>query len=316
MEYSRTINRKVYALGETVLDLISDGDYSFRAIPGGSVLNTSVSLGRMNAEVFLMSEYGSDIAGNLIDDFLKKNNVHTGFCLRQEARKTSLALAFLDKARNATYSFYHDTLKKIEEFNIPVFEADDILLFGSFYSVKPDRREFLLKVQQRALEAKCLVYYDLNIRKAHSGDLDALMPSFMNNISVATIVKGSDEDFYTLFGLNDPDLVYEKISRYSKVLIITSGAGPVHVYTPAGKKSYKVPAITPVSTIGAGDSFNAGFIYGLVTSGINSQNIKDLYGSELDRFSGFGLAFAIETCLSHENYITNNFDDGSWKKYI
>lgn len=307
---------KVYALGETVLDLVSDDGVTMRAVPGGSVLNASVSLGRMGVEVHLLSEFGADKAGNTIDEFLRRNNVLTDFCIRHPDNKTSLALAFLDSSRNATYTFYHDSPEKLTEINIPHFRAKDVLLFGSFYAVKPDRRDFVLKILQKAVAAKSLIYYDLNIRKAHTGDSDALMPSFMNNIAAATIIKGSDEDFLNLFGLADPQAVYGKVSPYCKILIITNGSEPVQIFTPKHHRSYEVPEITPLSTIGAGDNFNAGFIYGLVTSGINPNEIAEIPLTRLDRAAACGLAFATETCLSKENYIRGNFEPDFWKRYI
>jgi len=303
-------------LGETVLDLVSDDGITFLAIPGGSVLNASVSLGRMGMDIELISEFGSDKAGNSIEEFLKNNAVQTSFCIRHAENKTSIALAFLNKTRSASYSFYHDSPEKLTETPLPVFQKNDILLFGSFYSVKPDRRDFILKVLKRAVEAGSVIYYDLNIRKAHSGDLNALMPSYMNNIAVASIVKGSDEDFLNLFGLSDPEAIYEKLNSYCKILIITNGSKPLHVFTPSFHKTYKVPAITPVSTVGAGDNFNAGFIYGLIISGMDSSIIKDISVSEMDRLAGSGLDFATETCLSHENYIKGIFGPDFRKNYI
>jgi fructokinase len=310
------LNRKVYALGETVLDMVSDGGFSFNAIPGGSVLNASVSLGRMGIDVNLISEFGDDNAGKLIDDFLKTNAVDTGYSLRHSNRKTSLALAFLDNARNATYSFYHDSPEKLDASNIPAFQNNDVLLFGSFYAVNPNRREFLLKIMQKATEARSLIYYDLNIRKAHSGNMEVLMSSFLNNIAISTIVKGSDEDFYNLFSLTNPESIYEKVNAYCKILIITYGSEPVKVFTPEYTRTFKVPEIVPVSTIGAGDNFNAGFLYGIVTSGTRIENISKVSVSDLDRMIGCGLAFATETCLSSENYISGNFQPDFWKKYI
>ena len=308
--------RKVFALGETVLDLVSDGGFSMRAVPGGSVLNASVSLGRMEIEVQLISEFGADMAGTLIDGFLNSNGVLTDFCTRYPDHKTSLALAFLDSAKNASYSFYHDSPENLDLLNIPVFENSDILLFGSFYAVKPNRRNVLLSILQKAVEAKSVIYYDLNIRKAHSDQMDVLMPSFMNNIAVATIVKGSDEDFMNLFGISDPAAVYEKVRPYCKTLIYTSGSKPVHIFTPKYNRIYNVPAITPVSTIGAGDNFNAGFIYGLVTSGLTPQNTIEIPIAEMDRMVACGMAFATQTCLSEENYIPGKFEPDFWKKYI
>jgi len=309
-------NRLVYTLGETLLDMVSDGGIAFRALPGGSVLNTSVSLGRMGIDVSLISEYGYDQPGCLIHDFLHLNSVKTSFCFRYKTNKTALALAFLDNKKNAKYSFYHDYPETTPEYTLPVFCKDDILLFGSSFSVKPSRRNLVLKMLQEAVKVKMIVYYDLNIRKTINKDIDTLMPDYMNNMAVTTVVKGSDEDFCHLFGINDSVAIYEKVKPFCKILIITKGVKPLEIFTPLLHKTYSIPAIDPVSTIGAGDNFNAGFIYGLSTSGIEAANIAGISENELDRLVGCGLAFASETCLSAENYISRNFDPGLWRNYI
>ncbi len=309
-------SRKVYALGETVLDLVSDGGYTLRAVPGGSVLNAAVSLGRMGTGINLISEFGADQAGIMISNFLNTNHVHTEFCTRYADNKTSLALALLDNNRNATYSFYHDSPVTLQYSKLPDFGRDDILLFGSYYSVKKERREFVLKVLQKAVEAKSIIYYDLNIRKAHAAEMDQFMPSFMNNISVATIVKGSDEDFYHLFGISDPEEVYEKISKYCKILIVTNATRPVKVFTPSCCRTYNVIEIIPVSTIGAGDNFNAGVVYGLATSGLDATQLASISDQEMDRIISCGLDFAAEACLSNENYIRADFKPDFLNKYF
>jgi len=317
--------RSVYALGETLLDMVSlpqknsefgNEAYMFQAVPGGSVLNASVSLGRMGSDIQLISEFGNDKAGDLIDDFLKKNSVKTNFCTRHTDHKTSLALAFLDQSKNASYTFYLDSPYSLPETNIPAFNLDDILLFGSFYSVKPERRSFILSVLKNAVEAKSAIYYDLNIRKNHAATMLDLMSSYLNNISVATIVKGSDEDFRNLLGIDDPVAVYEQISKYCKILIMTNGDKPLHVFMPCFHKTYSIPEITPVSTIGAGDNFNAGFIYGLSTTAFGAGQLADIPEKEMDRMVGCGIAFSTETCLSPENYISGNFEPEFWSKYI
>ncbi len=308
--------RKVYALGETVLDLVSNDGITFLAVPGGSVLNASVSLGRMDVDVSLLSEFGADKTGDLISNFLKKNHVTTEFCLRHSNSKTSIALAFLDSNKNASYSFYHDVPEAMPDIEIPAFCNDDILLFGSFYAVKPNRRHFLLKILQKAVEARSVIYYDLNIRAAHAAEMDTLLPSFLNNISVATVVKGSDEDFFQLFGLTDPEAVYERVKRFCAILIITNGAKPLHIFTPLFSKSYAAKSIIPVSTVGAGDNFNAGFVYGLTKTTFGTKQLADIQVTDMDKLVGCGLAFATETCLSNENYIKGDFKTDFWKKYI
>ncbi len=316
MTQSRQNKRKVFALGETVLDLVSEDGLIFRAIPGGSVLNASVSLGRMGIEVDLISEFGADEAGNIIAKFLAANAVKTRFSIRHPDHKTSLALAFLDSRRNAAYSFYHNSPEKLAKTPLPDFQSEDVLLFGSYYAVKPGRRDFMSGILKNAVGAGSVIYYDLNIRKAHESELGELLPAFINNMAVSSVLKGSDEDFFHLFGLSDPEAIYEIVRTYTKVLIITTGSGPLHVFTPAFHRSYPVPLISPVSTIGAGDNFNAGFIYGLVTSPQGVVNVSETPVAEMDRMVGCGLAFATQTCLSAENYIQGNFEPDFWKKYI
>lgn len=307
MAISLQNKKKVYALGETVLDLITDNGSFFRAVPGGSVLNASVSLGRCGAEIQLITEYGEDKAGELIDDFLKCNNVKTDFSIHNSNRNTGLALAFLDSDKKPTYTFYRDKTEKLSDFKIPEFTEHDILLFGSYYAVKPERSEFVLKIVQKAIKANSFIYYDLNIRKSHLAKLDQLMPSFFNNISAATVVKGSDEDFYHLFGITDPELIFERIKPFCKNLIITSGEKPIHLFINGLYKSLNVPSVLPVSTIGAGDNFNAGFIYALLAIQVDIDKLKRIKEHEIDRILGFSLAFATQTCLSEENYIPEKF---------
>jgi fructokinase len=310
------IKRKIYALGETVLDMVSDGSYSFQAIPGGSVLNASVSLGRMKTDVNLITEYGADKPGDLINSFLNDNGVNTEFCIRNTWRKTSLALAFLDNSKKATYLFYHDTPEKITAYRIPHFSSSDILLFGSFYSVKPDRRDFVSEVLKKAGSANSIIYFDLNIRKNHLDDSETLVQTYVNNMAAATIVKGSDEDFRDLFGITDPAQVYEIVKPYCKILIITNGDKPVQLFTPSYTKKYVVPELEPVSTIGAGDNFNAGFIYALSLTESNAYQAAEIPLAEMDKIIGYAIAFATETCLSSENYISANVAPEFWENYI
>ena len=87
--------RKIYGIGETVLDIIFKGDQPQAAKAGGSVLNSVTSMGRMGLPVSFISEYGIDDVGELIDTFLNENGVNTSAVHRFSNGSTSLALAFL-----------------------------------------------------------------------------------------------------------------------------------------------------------------------------------------------------------------------------
>jgi len=53
-------------------------------------------------------------------------------------------------------------------------------------------------------------------------------------------------------------------------LILTDGARSIRVYMPEGCVTYPVQKIETVSTVGAGDNFNAGYIYAIL-KGMNEQ---------------------------------------------
>ena len=67
--------RKVIGIGETILDILFKNNQPTAAVPGGSVFNGIISLGRMGVNVDFISETGNDKVGNIILDFMKEDFV-------------------------------------------------------------------------------------------------------------------------------------------------------------------------------------------------------------------------------------------------
>jgi fructokinase len=78
------------------------------------------------------------------------------------------------------------------------------------------------------------------------------------------------EDFNYLYGLHDGEAIYERVSRFCSTLILTDGARSIRIFTPDSCETYPVQAIETVSTVGAGDNFNAGYIYAMM-QGMDDQ---------------------------------------------
>ena len=117
---------------------------------------------------------------------------------------------------------------------------------------------------KEAHNAGAFIYYDINFRKSHIKDLPFVMQNIEENMSLATIVRGSTEDFNYLYGLNDATKIYNKISPLCKNVIVTAGAEAIHVFTPESHNIYNIPPLKTISTVGAGDNFNAGYLYACV----------------------------------------------------
>ena len=209
----------------------------------------------------MVTEVGDDHIGDLTCQYLRENGVSDEFVRRHEGTKSHITLAFLDEHNDAQYIFYKDHASVSLDGPLPVFGKDDVVLFGSFFAINPVIRPVVGKLLREAREAGAWLYYDVNFRKNHIADLPQVMPNIEENMRLADVVRGSTEDFKYLFGLHDGEAIYERVRRYCPTLILTDGARPIRLYTPEGCESYPVEPIETVSTVGAGDNFNAGYIY-------------------------------------------------------
>ena len=300
--------RSVFGIGETILDIIFKEEQPYKAVPGGSVFNGLVSLGRLQVPVTFISEVGKDQVGDLILRFMAQNHISTQYIDRFPDGKSPISLAFLDANRNAKYAFYKDYPTQRLDVPFPRIEADDIFIIGSYYALNPALRPRMVEFLQYAHERKAIIYYDLNFRKAHAHEAIRLMPTVLENLEYADIVRGSDEDFLNLFGEQAGDRVYaDHIQFYCDRLITTYGAKGVDLYTSRFKQHYDALAIEPQSTIGAGDNFNAGLIFGLLKEDVRLKNLADLTPDSWERIIRHGMALAGEVCQSYDNYISTDF---------
>lgn len=295
--------RKIYAIGETLLDIIFRDSQPQTAKAGGSMLNSVVSLGRMSLPVSFISEYGCDDVGNLIDDFLKENGVDTSRVHRYHDGKTALALAFLDEKNDAHYSFYKSYPEKRLDIKIPVLKKEDIVLCGSFYALSSEIRDKFTSFIQVAKDKGAIILYDPNFRKSHFHELESLKPLIIENMQMATIVRGSDEDFRNIFGAKNPEEAWETVRKYCGCMVYTSNADGVYVRTSSFSGKFPVIKIIPVSTIGAGDNFNAGMIAAFYRDNIFKNNIENMGRKEWEKIINMAVEFATHVCMSYDNYI-------------
>ena len=269
-DMNSTTPKRVIGIGETVLDILFKNDQPQKAVPGGSTFNSIVSLGRAGVPCAMLTDVGGDHVGDIICRFLIDNGVSAEYVCRHETAKSHITLAFLDEHNDAQYLFYKDHASVSLDGKLPQIGKDDVVLFGSFFAINPAIRPVVGRLLRAAHEAGAWLYYDVNFRKNHIADLPEVMPNIEENMSLANIVRGSMEDFDYMYGLQDGDAIYERVSRHCRTLILTDGPRTIRVYTPEGCETYPVQAIETVSTVGAGDNFNAGYIYAML-QGMDDQ---------------------------------------------
>lgn len=300
--------RKVIGIGETILDIIFRDDQPSAAVPGGSVFNGIVSLGRMGVNVDFISETGNDRVGKIILQFMRDNNIPTEHINVFPDGKSPVSLAFLDKQSDAEYIFYKDYPKQRLDVIYPNIQEDDILVIGSYYALTPVLREKIVELLELAKEKKAIIYYDPNFRASHKNEAMKLAPTIIENFEYADIIRGSIEDFRYMYGMEDIDKIYKhKIQFYCPRFICTTGAGKISLRTNTFSKEYEVEPINAVSTIGAGDNFNAGFIYGLLKHDIRRSDLDRLDEAVWDQIIQCGKDFSAEVCQSFSNSVSIDF---------
>lgn len=306
--------RKVIGIGETILDIIFHNNQPLKAVPGGSTFNCMISLSRCNIPAYFISETGNDKVGGLIRNFMDANGLSSDYLIFSAERNSPISLAFLDKQQNAEYLFYKNFNEKQRNFEFPVINENDVVVFGSYFVLDPVIRDEVRSFLNYARKRKAIIYYDINFRKAHAHERLKIMPSLIENLKFSDIVRCSNEDLEALFsGENIKKIYADHIAPYCRNFIVTGGVENIFLKTERLEKQYDVKTVSTISTVGAGDGFNAGFVFGIMKYGILRCNINKLENEDWDKLISLAQTFAAEVCLSLENYVSKEFAENMQK---
>ena len=257
----------ILCCGEALIDMVAapslDGPDGFVPHSGGAVFNTAIALGRLGARAGMLNGLSRDMFGDQLAIALKASDVDTTHIIRSD-RPSTLAFVKLEDGQ-ASYSFFDENSagRMIRAEDMPALPSDVTALFFGGISLASDPSASAYAALLERQGGSRAVMIDPNIRPLFITDADGYRRRMAAMISQADIVKVSDED---LNWLNPAPLTQaEKISAMldtgPSVVIVTQGAEGA-IATLADGTSIAVPAVKTnvVDTIGAGDTFNAGFL--------------------------------------------------------
>lgn len=297
--------RKVIGVGESILDILFRGGKPVAAVPGGSSFNSIISVGRAGVPCTFVGYTGDDFVGKQTVDFLTDNGVGTEHFQLRKGEKSAISLAFIGENKDASYLFYKEPPHVSASWTLPEMKQGDVMLFGSYYATCAGMRPLIMQMLENAAKANAIVYYDLNFRSNHKDELESLRPAIMQNIRLSSVVRGSSDDLEVLFSSRVARVIYNRyISQSCPFFICTAGAKQIVVCTPNTVYEFQAPPIEDVvSTVGAGDSFNAGFACALIWENIMLEDLPNLKQEDWKRLIETACQFAGQTCRSTENYI-------------
>ncbi|MEW9920123.1 carbohydrate kinase [Marimonas sp. MJW-29] len=263
----------ILCCGEALIDMIPvdlpDGGQAFRPLPGGAVFNTAIALGRLGTEVALFSGVSNDAFGTLLADTLAANRVSTDFLVRSN-HLTTLAIVHLQDG-SASYSFYDENSagRALTNADLPSLpDSVSALYFGGISLVEEPAADTYATFLADAHRDR-LTILDPNVRPGFIRDEVAYRTRIARMIAQSDIVKVSDEDLRWLEP--GPDTLTTKAralrGRGPMVVVVTEGAKGATAYLQDTSISVPAPKAKVVDTVGAGDTFNAGFLAGLREQG-------------------------------------------------
>jgi fructokinase len=252
----------ILCAGEALIDMLPrptvDGP-GFYPATGGAVFNTAVALGRLGAPAGFFTGLSSDLFGQRLAAALASSGVASRAAVSD--RPTTLAFVTLTDGQ-AEYAFYDENTagRMIFEADLPALDGVAALFLGGIsLAVEP----CALAYEALARRAAHLpVMIDPNIRPGFVRDADVFRARIDRLLAVADFVKLSDEDLAWL-GFAPEDV----LARGAKVLCLTEGARGVTAITAGGRVTVAARRVEVVDTVGAGDTFNAGFLAGLHRAG-------------------------------------------------
>lgn len=266
----------ILTCGESLIDMVPDETAEgavFRPLPGGSVYNTAIALGRLGVDTGYLWPISRDPFGEALLRPLAEARVDTGLCPRT-GRVTTLAFVTL-AGGEARYSFYDEGSagRMFAASDLPELPDTVEALFIGGISLVPDPCGATVLALAEQAAGRIPVMLDPNIRPFFIADPDAFRARLDRLLALADIVKLSADDLDWLFPGQQAALAAEEIlARGPKIVLRTGGAAGAVAHWNAEPVSVPAIRVAVADTIGAGDTFNAGFLAALSRAGLLTRD--------------------------------------------
>lgn len=251
----------ILCAGEALIDMLPRqtalGEATFMPCTGGAALNMAVALARLDTPVSLFTGLSTDMFGNQLRATLAAAGV--GDRAATSDRPTTLAFVELVDG-SARYAFFDENTagRMLTADDLPALDdVQAVALGGISLAVEPCADAFETLCTRAAPDK--LVMIDPNIRPLFISDEARYRARLTRMMAVADIVKLSDEDLDWWNG-GDIDAL---LASGPKMLVMTKGPEGAVAIRASGMVSVPATRVNVVDTIGAGDTFNAGFMAGL-----------------------------------------------------
>ena len=259
------MSTRVLSLGEALIDVVIRPESTQEHV-GGSLLNVAVGIATLGQPAGICAFWGRDGHGALLRDWAESAGVEI-VPGTDSAEKTPVAFAHIDDEGHATYDFESDLGGAAG--TRPVRRSDICTPAASRATLEPGGSE-VLAIAGRMREHGT-VSYDPNIRPALMKSPDAVMDRVEHLVALSDVVKASDEDVGWLYpGTPVEDVMRRWVKAGPAMVVVTRGPWGAYALLKNNRDMLHLDQmrVEVGDTVGAGDSFMAGLISGLLDAGL------------------------------------------------
>lgn len=259
----------VVGIGELLWDMLPEGKRA-----GGAPINFVYNATQLGADGYAVSAVGKDALGDEIIHELEKSHIH--YVLQRNDYPTSVVEVALNNGiptytivEGVAWDYLEATPQEIE-----VVKKANAVCFGTLALRSAKTKKAVLTLLKNVPDTAYKLF-DVNLRSDYFSKelIDELLQE-------ANVFKINDEEMVKVQKLFDLNLSVEDVCRWFiqkynlRYLIFTAGEKYSIVYAADGETSYlETPKVEVADTVGAGDSFSAGFIMGL----LNGKTMREAH---------------------------------------
>ncbi len=294
----------ILVCGEALIDLFigapSPTGLSAEAVAGGSPFNVAIGVGRLGRSAAFLSTLSEDAFGVFLAGKLADAQVSASY-LQRCPNPTTLSVVATGASGEPQYSFYApDSADRAltPEALPPSLPSDIKAIAAGSYALGVEPIGSAIETLLRREAGARVISLDPNVRPRVVGDLAIYRERFERLLSHADIVKASDEDIHLLYPNRDLLAAAQAwLQRGPKLVIVTRGAqGPLAV-SRSSMIERPAPRVNVVDTVGAGDTFHAGFLAWLDANGLlNPSDVDGMNDAQLTQALDFAAAAAAIVC--------------------
>ncbi len=288
----------IISIGESLVDIFC-GEVPL-TVPGGSPFNVAVAVSKLGAQSGFICPTSTDEHGVLLRRHLNESKVHHLSPEPVDA-PTARAEVYTDAGGHPSYTFHRDKTADrtlIGESLAAALPSEfSCLHFGSLTLASRDDWTQWRRVVVRAKSLGVAVSLDPNIRTALIEDWPDYRRRLVDALTLADIVKVSDEDLRLLGESNPIERVKEWKTQFElKLVALTMGGDGSHLWMDGHHGRFKTLLPDPVvDTVGAGDTFQAALLVRYFELNLHRRAAQP---SDLDEVLSFAALAANLNCLS------------------